>query len=80
MIPQKPHLHSVPDVSATKDELITALSNYVIHNTGKKVASIYNENQDLLIDVGRAFKEYDYEVHVSNLPVTGNKYKLTIKW
>lgn len=80
MIPQKPQLQSVPDIPATKDDLITALSNYIIANPTSKVASIYNEDQDLLIEVGRAYKNYDYEVNVSNLPVTGNKYKLTVKW
>lgn len=80
MIPQKPPLQSVPDLPATKDDLIQALSNFVIANPAKKVATIYNEDQDLLIEVGRAFKNYDYQVNVSNLPVTGNKYKLTIKW
>lgn len=80
MIPQKPQLQSVPDLPATKADLITALSNLVNANPAKKVASIYNEDQDLLIEVGREFKNYDYVINVSNLPVTGNKYKLTVKW
>lgn len=80
MIPQKPHLHSVPDVPATKEDLITAISNFIINNPPLREAKIYNEDQDLLIEVGREFKEHYYLVNVSNLPVTGNKYKLTVKW
>lgn len=79
MIPRIPNREATEE-PVTKESLILALSNYIGAAPAANKAAIYNDDQDLLFEVGRAFEEHGYSFQVSNLPVTGNKYKLTIKW